>query len=209
MHARIALFLLVLGSLLGATALGCGTARSGHTDDAGGGGGDDAFVDPAVDAWVDPGGDDAWVDPGIDAGDPLNAAPTCTSGRMWRFGDLGSQQMNPGRACIQCHDTEPRAPSFSAAGTVYPTGHEPDLCNGTGGAAVTIELHDSVGNTATVSPNSVGNFFYEGALTPPITASIHYMGRTREMVTPADTGDCNSCHTQDGTMDAPGRITLP
>jgi hypothetical protein len=182
---------------------GCGTARSL---------GGDAFVSDN-DGGVDPGTDAATSD--VDAytgptGDPLNAAPTCTSGRTWRLGNAGSAAMNPGLACIDCHSTQRRAPFFSAAGTVYPTGHEPDLCNGTNfGTQVTIELHDASGNSATISPNAAGNFYYQGTLTPPLTASIHYMGRTREMTTPAASGDCNSCHTQDGTMSAPGRITLP
>jgi hypothetical protein len=153
--------------------------------------------------------DDAAVatdDAGSD--DPLNAAPACTSNRMWVLGNHGSTAMNPGLACIDCHNQMRRAPSLTAAGTLYPTGHEPDLCNG-GFAGATVEIHDAAGHTATLTANSVGNFFYQGALTLPITASVHYMGRTREMTTPAMSGDCNSCHTQSGLMSAPGRITLP
>ena len=37
--------------------------------------------------------------------DPFAAAPTCTSGTMWTQGDHGSDDMNPGRACITCHTT--------------------------------------------------------------------------------------------------------
>lgn len=202
----VLLFALSLVSVVGSGVLGCGTAgRRGV--------GNDASIDPGVDAAV-PGedafvpGEDAFV-PLDDAGDPLNAPPACTSGRRWAFGNAGSALMNPGLACIACHDTEPRAPGFTAAGTVYPTGHEPDLCNAPGEQAAVIELHDATGRVAMVSPNSAGNFYYQGALTLPLTASIHYMGRTREMTTPATSGDCNSCHTQDGTMSAPGRITLP
>jgi hypothetical protein len=185
-----------------ATVLGCGTSETEDPSDSGTDPGDDAFVDPGVDAWM-ASGDDAG-----DGMDPLNAAPVCTSGRTWRFGNIGNQAMNPGLACIACHDTEPRAPRFAAAGTVYPTGHEPDRCNGTG-SGVTVDITDATGRTVTVTPNSVGNFWYQGALTLPFTAAVHYMGRTRTMTTPAASGDCNSCHTQDGTMDAPGRITLP
>jgi len=29
------------------------------------------------------------------------------------------------------------------------------------------------------------------------------------MLTPLMTGDCNSCHTETGTNNAPGRIMLP
>lgn len=191
--------LVLLATSLLSSALGCGAAESDPDQDAGAGG-DDAFVDPSV---------DAFALPGDDAGDPLGAAPTCTSGRTWRLGNIGNQAMNPGMACIACHATDRRAPRFTAAGTVYPSGHEPDRCNGSGGAAVTIELHDADGNTARVTPNAAGNFFYQGALTLPITASVLYMGRRRDMITPASSGDCNSCHTQDGAIMAPGRITLP
>lgn len=193
---------LVLSSLVfGLATAGCGVARSGAPGDDSGTPADDAFVDP---------GNDAFVAPAEDAStgeDPLNAAPVCTSNRRWGLGDFGSQLMNPGRACIDCHSTDRRAPVFTAAGTVYPTGHEPDLCNGASGA--TIELMDATGRTATVTSNSAGNFYYQGALTLPITATVTYMGRTRSMLTPANSGDCNSCHTQNGDMSAPGRITLP
>jgi predicted CXXCH cytochrome family protein len=29
------------------------------------------------------------------------------------------------------------------------------------------------------------------------------------MVTAQSSGDCNSCHSQNGSMNAPGRITVP
>ena len=38
------------------------------------------------------------------APDPFAVAPTCTSGTMWTQGDHGSDDMNPGRACITCHN---------------------------------------------------------------------------------------------------------
>jgi len=196
-------FRAILFVALAFSLAGCGTDRQVVDNDG--------AVDPGSDGAVP--GSDAAV-PAIDAfmsgSDPLNAAPICTSNRMWRLGNLGSAAMNPGLACNACHLTQRRAPLFTAAGTVYPTGHEPDLCNAPNlGTQVTIELHDASGNSATISPNSVGNFYYQGTLTPPLTASVHYMGRTRTMTTPATSGDCNSCHTQDGTMSAPGRITLP
>ena len=51
---------------------------------------------------------------------------------MWTGGNRGSADMNPGRACITCHSTM-NGPSLTIAGTVYPTAHEPDLCNGANG----------------------------------------------------------------------------
>jgi hypothetical protein len=38
---------------------------------------------------------------------------------------------------------------------------------------------------------------------------VTYMGRERAMVTMQTSGDCNSCHTQNGANAAPGRIVLP
>jgi hypothetical protein len=43
----------------------------------------------------------------------------------------------------------------------------------------------------------------------PFHAKVTYMGRERAMATAQTSGDCNSCHTQNGTMSAPGRILLP
>ena len=66
-------------------------------------------------------------------GDPFSVAPKCTSGTMWTGANRGSADMNPGRACITCHSTM-NGPSLTIAGTVYPTAHEPDLCNGANGS---------------------------------------------------------------------------
>ena len=65
--------------------------------------------------------------------DPLGASARCTSGTTWTGGNEGSANMNPGRACISCHAGEDDAPRFTIAGTLYPTGHEPNLCNGVNG----------------------------------------------------------------------------
>jgi hypothetical protein len=46
-------------------------------------------------------------------------------------------------------------------------------------------------------------------------AKVVSMGRERAMIESQTSGDCNSCHTQNGTtpvgatMKAPGRIVLP
>ena len=146
-----------------------------------------------------------------DAGppDPLGAAPTCTSGSTWTGGTRGSSDMEPGRACITCHQLQ-GGPSFNVGGTVYPTGHEPDDCNGSGagGALVTVTDRNGVSASFTASGVSV-NFHGTASLTFPITASVTFQGKTRSMGTAVTTGDCNSCHTQTGASSAPGRITLP
>jgi len=43
----------------------------------------------------------------------------------------------------------------------------------------------------------------------PFKAKVTYMGRERAMNAAQTSGDCNACHTQNGTNSAPGRILLP
>jgi hypothetical protein len=161
----------------------------------------------------------AWIAAGYPMGgcatstttpDPLNAAPTCTTKTFWGLGTDGSARMEPGMACINCHTTAggPEAPLFSLAGTVYATGHEPDQCNGTS-STPTVQVTDAQGATITLTPNTVGNFFYSGTVALPYTAKVLYMGKERAMATPQTSGDCNSCHQQTGQSGAPGRIVLP
>lgn len=68
---------------------------------------------------------------------------------------------------------------------------------------------DATGAVQDVQINDVGNFYSITGVTLPITAELRYQGRTRAMTTPADSGDCNSCHTDAGTNDAPGRLLVP
>jgi len=157
------------------------------------------------------GGNSASGSGGTPGMDPLSAPPTCTSMTSWGNGNKGSASMNPGMACITCHKTTGgEAPTFSIAGTVYPTGHEPDRCNskvGTDGARIVIVGAD--GKMLTLTPNAAGNFSSEVQIKTPFQAKVTYQGRERLMLTPQSSGDCNSCHTQNGTNMAPGRITVP
>jgi len=142
--------------------------------------------------------------------DPLGATPRCTSGTTWTGGNNGNSMMNPGRACISCHAGEDDAPRFTIAGTLYPTGHEPNLCNGVNGTTgARVVIVDAANHTVTLTPNAAGNFMYTGPITTPYHAKVTYQGRERIMPVAQTTGDCNSCHTQNGTNGAPGRITLP
>lgn len=153
---------------------------------------------------------EAWVAAGMPPGecvDPFAVDPTCTSGRTWG-GDEGPG-MDPGRACIACHKAEREGPQFTIAGTVYPTGHEPDNCYGSSGGDITVEITGADGATLMLRPNGSGNFYSSTAVMTPFTAKVIANGRERVMVTPQTNGDCNACHTQAGTMDAPGRIVLP
>jgi hypothetical protein len=151
---------------------------------------------------------------GGDAGtapDPFSVAPTCTSNTTWKGGSDGNSNMNPGMACISCHKSSGgEAPSYSVAGTLYPTAHEPDLCNGTtGGGTAQVVVTGADGKTLTLTPNSAGNFYSSTTVKFPYQAKVVYMGQERSMVETQSTGDCNSCHTQSGTNGAPGRILLP
>jgi hypothetical protein len=147
---------------------------------------------------------------GTGAPDPLTATPRCTSGTTWTGGNNGNILMNPGRACVACHRNQDEAPLFAIAGTLYPTGHEPDLCNGVNGTTgARVVIVDAANRTITLTPNAAGNFTYTGALTTPYTAKVTYQGRERIMPVAQTNGDCNSCHTQNGANGAPGRITLP
>jgi hypothetical protein len=138
--------------------------------------------------------------------DPLDAAPTCTSGTYYIATGAGSPTMHPGDACIACHAQQNgEAPSFTLAGTVYPTGHEPDDCDGFGGMAQVV-VTDANGAVYTLTPNAVGNFYTTAAVAFPITAKVVDSGSERGMTTPQTVGDCNGCHTQSGSNSAPGRI---
>jgi hypothetical protein len=120
--------------------------------------------------------------------------------------------MNPGLACIACHRSGggEEAPNFAIAGTLYPTAHEPDRCNGVNGTnGARVVIVDAANRTITLTPNSAGNFSYTGALTTPYRAKVTYQGRERLMSAAQTSGDCNSCHTQNGSNSAPGRIILP
>jgi hypothetical protein len=170
----------------------------------------------AFQAWVQAGTPPASCPDGgapIDAGgaiaDPYSTPVVCTSKTMWTQGTRGSGNMQPGVACIACH-SKGEGPPFALGGTVYPTAHEPDNCNG---GAVTsmsrVVVTGADGNTITLTPNMAGNFSYGGALATPYKVKVTYMGRERAMIAAQTSGDCNACHTEMGAMMAPGRILLP
>ncbi len=149
------------------------------------------------------------ADGGGTPGDPFAAAPVCTSKTLWTQGTRGSASMQPGVACINCHSSG-EGPRFALAGTVYPTAHEPDQCDGASGVTgVAIVITGADGKTVTLTPNAAGNFSSSAAVTTPYQAKVTYMGRERLMVAAQTSGDCNSCHTQSGANAAPGRILLP
>jgi hypothetical protein len=142
--------------------------------------------------------------------DPFAVPATCTSKVTWKGGRQGSGSMDPGMPCIDCHSTSDRAPIFAVAGTLYPTAHEPDLCDGANGSVgAKVVITDANGLAVTLYTNEAGSFYYQDTIATPYTAKVIYMGRERAMATAQTSGDCNSCHTQYGAMSAPGRILLP
>jgi mono/diheme cytochrome c family protein len=155
--------------------------------------------------------------PRPDAGPPaatpppvFNTPSVCTSKRTYQGGN--NQRMRPGDNCLNCH-------GFDAAGTVYPTAHEPRFCNGVDGddeaSGAQVVVTDSQGRTSTARVNNVGNFIFRGNLRPPLRVKVTFQGRERLMISMAPAGSCNRCHTEDGTTTvnggpkAPGRIVLP
>jgi hypothetical protein len=163
---------------------------------------------------------EAWVAAGTPRGTCSTAAPppassaydtptVCTSRTRWNGGDdEASPLMHPGMPCIACHGRG-EGPVFTAAGTLYPTAHEPDDCNGTGGSSVSVVITDANGTTYTLPVNSAGNFFTSAPYTPPYRAKVISGTKTRAMATPQTDGDCNGCHGEKGRNNAPGRIMAP
>jgi hypothetical protein len=156
----------------------------------------------------------------------------CASGQSWTGGgdddvegdrrkqnddDDGSADMLPGRACIACHARR-EGPTFSIAGTVFPSGHVPDDCLPTVAQSedltqATVVVTDEANQVLTLPLTPTGNFAQwddgSAAIAFPITAKVVYQGKERAMRTPQRSGDCNGCHTEAGEGGAPGRITLP
>lgn len=139
--------------------------------------------------------------------------PMCSSGEHWDDGDDGDRRMHPGHACVSCH-ADNDGPSFPIGGTVYPSAHEPDDCEGIDGqddGETRVVITDATGREINLPVNEVGNFYAEdqGPIVMPIRAKVVRGGVERLMLGERMSGDCNSCHTQDGLNGAPGRIVAP
>lgn len=174
----------------------------------------------------------AWIDAGSPEGscgsvtDPFGGPVVCTSGKTWTFGedvsDAMRPQMHPGGACNTCHAKEPppdTPPVMYVAGTVYPTGHEPDECYGIDGTVATdllVHVEDSAGHVYDLPVNATGNFLLSPdsglPFVPPYSAKVVSSKGERVMAAKQMSGDCNSCHTEAGNgagSMAPGRIVAP
>jgi len=143
-------------------------------------------------------------------GGTKDAAPeaksVCTSGSMVPAGSPPAATMKPGKSCIQCHSAT-GAPAFEIAGTVYPSLHEPDDCNGVSGVKVLII--DAAGNMMQLPTNAAGNFMRVTSFPRPYRAMVVKGNDVREMKTPQFDGDCNGCHSEWGEKGAPGRVMAP
>ncbi len=146
---------------------------------------------------------------------PPEARPVvCTSGLSWSSGRKGVT-MNPGRACIACHDAQSdEGPIVEIGGTVYPTFSEPDLCYGASGAATGahVVITDAIGQVFDLPVGETGNFAKLAGGTPvrrPFRAKLVVGTQERVMSAAQTSGDCNGCHTVTGANGAPGRIALP
>lgn len=118
-----------------------------------------------------------------------------------------SPTMEPGKGCITCHSVL-GGPSYQIAGTVYPTAHEPDDCNGVDGA-VDVVITDKNGVDTTLTVNAAGNFFQTAKVAAPFHVKVRQGTKERAMATALTAGDCNTCHTANGANGAPGRIMAP
>jgi cytochrome c553 len=140
----------------------------------------------------------------------------CSSNQFWTSGKK-SPNMNPGMACISCHENvnrregEEEAPGL-IGGTVYPTLFEQDKCLGFSGGGNVI-VTDANGKVLTLPIGPTGNFSASmedtGAFKFPLTAKVVVGDKERKMNHKPMTGDCNSCHTETGKNGAPGRIMAP
>ena len=169
----------------------------------------------------------AWIDAGMPQDDcqgvvdPFGGPLTCTTGQTWPDG-VEAPQMNPGEACIACHEQEaigePGIPVFDIAGTVYSMGHETNNCYGINGSSpdfsdVIVRIHDANGKDFDLKPGTTGNFtLISASFTAPYTAKVISGKGERAMVAEQTDGDCNLCHTAQAGgngSDAPGRIVIP
>lgn len=137
----------------------------------------------------------------------------CTSGAKTIGEDLQNRElMHPGGACNACHGAgagADRPPIYAIAGTVYTTLHEQDDCNAASVTGTTVVITGADKKVTTLAVNAVGNFLTMAAIAKPYTAKVLRGGKEHVMVAAQTSGDCNSCHTEQGNSGAPGRITAP
>jgi hypothetical protein len=153
----------------------------------------------------------AWVEAGALPGSCTQAPPpaptTCDTARHWTSGNRSAELMNPGEACVACHVRERVNEIFTASGTVYTDLHADPLCIGS--AKGTVEIIGADGAVVSLPVNASGNFATFAPFKKPYTARVKMGTKVRTMSSPQMNGDCNICHTVQGTEGAPGRIIWP
>lgn len=120
-----------------------------------------------------------------------------------------SANMLPGRICGNCHRQGGQADHhiWTVSGTVY--GSPSASCNTGGLAGVKVEILRMNGSVqATLTTNSVGNFFTDQPIEFPLRVRLSKDGKTAEMLSPQRSGSCASCHQNPGLSGAPGRVYL-
>ena len=164
---------------------------------------------------------DGWIAAGMPTGtcgtiDPPDAGPaptTCASGSYWTNGNQESSNMNPGKPCLACHSNQAPDKAYPFAGTVFLARHEKDTCNSHPPSATKVEIINSNGTIAMTLSVSTTSGNFNSARYPtvslPYTARVYNGTRSATMTTPQTSGDCNSCHTEQGLNGALGRIVLP
>jgi hypothetical protein len=170
-------------------------------------------VSPLLAALVALGG--CTIDTRLSSGGDSNGqqAHVCSIG-MTHSSELDSN-MAPGEPCIGCHlQSAPAAPT-SLGGTVYATAHEPNGCLGqssTEALRIVVQITD-MNDTVTqeLGVSSVGNFFTDMIPPSPYKAKLlnQATGAVVAMVLPQTSGDCNACHTENGTTIEPGAAPAP
>ncbi len=87
------------------------------------------------------------------------AEASCVTGTWWVGGDIGHEEMHPGRDCVGCHRRND-GPPLAVGGTVFPVDQQDDDCYGAEGIGV--EITDGTGKVFNLTTNAAGNFFIEG-----------------------------------------------
>jgi hypothetical protein len=144
---------------------------------------------------------------------------TCKSGSHYRGGE--GPDMEPGKSCQGCHVTQKPSRNYFFMGTVFPNVHEANGCNAQPPAGLQVQIIDKNGNVViSMTPYSLSGNFYFPAKTAvgsngqpialPYTAKvISASGAVSVMSTPQMSGDCSSCHSEQGANGAPGRVVWP
>lgn len=170
-------------------------------------------------AWIDagfpttgactPAPDAGSPDGGADAGVPT----TCASGVFYnQLTEPPGELMNPGMSCPTCHAANALAyVAFQYAGTVMVAPHEKNACKPPAsfdGGTVEVLFLDG-GLFWKWDVNASGSFKTLDAGPSPYVARLSKNGQSKSSQTPHTSGDCNTCHSEQGSNGASGRLTFP